>query len=146
MGLEALIPFCTRRLPPVIRNGVNTMRLFTTLLPCEIVTVTFGGALMNTSEVGPGTWPLLQFVGPCQTLETATTHVMPCLSVRLPASVSRCGTGVKIGLVTKNAGFDVIKRTMIWKLLSPEGTFVKTKLPSPALNTGGVANPTSSNE
>src|SRR5262245_26395138 len=102
MGLAALIPFCTRKLPPVIRNGVITTRLFTTLLPCEMVTVTFGAALMKTSAVGPGTWPLLQLVGPCQTLETGPIHAIPCLIVRLPASVSPPGTGVRIGLVTKN--------------------------------------------
>src|SRR5690349_8098279 len=93
---------CACNVPPVRRNGDCATRLFTTLVPWEIVTTTPAGAAINTSAPGPGIWPLLQLVAPCHTLETGPIHATPGRSTRVPASVIPPPIGSRL-IVAKNA-------------------------------------------
>ncbi|SRR5258706_3284075 len=129
-----------RKLPPVILRGVLTSMLFTTLLPCEIVIVTPGGALMKTSFVGPGTWPEIQLLAPCHGPETWPIQVSPSLTVMIPASVMPDATGSRSAL-TPNSGGVVSRRTAARNRPKNVGTLLITKLPSPTVLTGSAPNP-----
>ena len=55
--LFTLIVVATFNVPPESVNGLLEIRLETMALPVRNVTVPPPGILMNTSSVGPGTWP-----------------------------------------------------------------------------------------